>query len=277
MLGNIIGGLIGAGASLLGGSNAQKSQEKMAAENIRLQKEFAQSGIQWKVADAKAAGVHPLAALGASTLSFSPVSVGSPAGAGISSAGQFLGRALAATDTAGGRTTSAVEALTLERAGLENELLRSQIARVNQQIGPPMPTANRWLVDGQLQEMPGVAVTGGGRRGGGGVGVAELPGYPYSEPGAVPDLGFSRTATGYAPIPSEAAQERMEDMWPAQLAWMLRNNILPTVAPWLPGTGRPPSELLPPDHDWAFNPFRQEWYPLSRRNVYGEDISVERR
>lgn len=264
MLGNIIGGLIGAGASLLGGSNAQKSQERIARENIALQKEFAQTGIQWKVADAKAAGVHPLAALGATTHSFSPISVGSPEGAGISSAGQFLGRAIAATDTAGGRTTSVLEGLALERAGLENELLRSQIARVNQQVGPPMPSANRWLVDGQLQEMPGIAVSGsgGGRRGGGGLGVAELPGYPYAEPGAVPDIGFARTPSGYAPVPSEAAQERMEDMWPAQLAWMLRNNILPSIVPWMPGTARPPRELLPEGHEWHFNPFRQEWYAI---------------
>lgn len=261
MLGNIIGGIIGAGASLLGGSNAQKSQEKIAERNIELQKEFAQSGIQWKVADAKAAGVHPLAALGATTHSFSPISVGSPAGAGIASAGQYLGRAIAATDTADGRASGVLGALTVERAGLENELLRSQIARINQQVGPPMPSQNPWLVDGQYQSIPGLVVSGGGGRRGGSFGQGQ-PGYPYAEPGAVPDVGFSRTPTGYAPVPSEQAQERMEDMWPAQLAWMLRNNILPSVVPWLPGTPRPPRELLPEGHAWHFNPFRQEWYAI---------------
>lgn len=40
--------------------------------NAALQREFAQHGIQWKVADAQAAGVHPLYALGGGTPSFSP-------------------------------------------------------------------------------------------------------------------------------------------------------------------------------------------------------------
>jgi len=62
----MLGPILGAASSLIGGimgqnsqNNAIKSQENMAAQNIALQKEFAQSGIQWKVADAKAAGVHP--------------------------------------------------------------------------------------------------------------------------------------------------------------------------------------------------------------------------
>ena len=47
-------------------------QKEMNAKNAALQREFAQSGIQWKVADAKKAGLHPLAALGAQTASASP-------------------------------------------------------------------------------------------------------------------------------------------------------------------------------------------------------------
>jgi len=42
------------------------------------QKQFAQHGIRWKVEDAIKAGLHPLAALGVQTASFSPVSVGNP-------------------------------------------------------------------------------------------------------------------------------------------------------------------------------------------------------
>lgn len=43
--------------------------------NAGLQREFAQMGIQWKVADAKAAGIHPLYALGASTNAGIPIQV----------------------------------------------------------------------------------------------------------------------------------------------------------------------------------------------------------
>lgn len=262
----MLGALISAGASLLGGSMAQNSAEKVAERNIALQKEFAQSGIQWKVEDAKAAGVHPLYALGASTHSFSPVTVGSPMAEGMNQAGQHVGRAITATQSHQDRLNSPMTALALERAGLENELLRSQIRNANSaQVGPAMPTMDqRMLVDGQGDTtIPGITVARGGGRGGGSQWPQPtLPGYTYSEPGAVPDVGWSRTPTGWAPIPSKEAQERMEDMWPAQIAWMLRNHLMPTAGFQ---TARPPSELLPPGHRWFFNPFRQEYFSRDTR------------
>lgn len=48
------------------------NQLKINEENIAMQKEFAQNGIQWKVADAAKAGISPLAALGAVDPGFSP-------------------------------------------------------------------------------------------------------------------------------------------------------------------------------------------------------------
>lgn len=50
------------------------NQNKINKENIELQREFAQHGISWKVDDAISAGIHPLAALGADTMSFTPSS-----------------------------------------------------------------------------------------------------------------------------------------------------------------------------------------------------------
>lgn len=151
--------LIGAGASLLGnllnkGSqdsyNAQQMQ--LAQQNIQLQKDFAQHGIQWKVEDAKAAGLHPLAALGAQTSSFSPVSVGGEAPKmDFSSMGQDLSRAAKAM--AGAQAREAVDEaqarkLGLEKASLENDILRAELAskvnttgRASGQLGPPMPVA----------------------------------------------------------------------------------------------------------------------------------------
>lgn len=98
-LGSIVSGAIGAAGSLLGGKMASQNQEKMAQLNYEHQKEFAQNGIRWKVSDAKAAGIHPLYALGASTSSYSPVSgYGGDFGAGEAAAqfGQGIGRAVEA-------------------------------------------------------------------------------------------------------------------------------------------------------------------------------------
>lgn len=139
----MLGNLISAGTSLLGGllgsssaDRAQKTaknqqrkalqqsrrdqklnmafQEKWARKNIALQKEFAQSGIRWKVKDAQAAGVHPLYALGANTNSFGPVTVGGvpdsnflPVGA--SNSGDIMGRALADAGQDIGRAVSAMK------------------------------------------------------------------------------------------------------------------------------------------------------------------------
>ena len=82
-----IAALIGAGAVLGGGvmSSMENREDRLARQaqddkNIALQKEFAQYGVRWKVADAKAAGVNPLAAMGASTHTYRPVQAGSIGG-----------------------------------------------------------------------------------------------------------------------------------------------------------------------------------------------------
>lgn len=72
---------------------------KTAHEQMDAQREFAQHGIRWKVEDAKAAGLHPLAAMGASGASFSPVMVGDTYGPAMAQAGQDISRAVEATRT----------------------------------------------------------------------------------------------------------------------------------------------------------------------------------
>lgn len=89
-LGTIVGGIGGAilggpggaiaGASIgsaLGGfdKDGVVKQADQFGWNANLQREFAQNSIQWKVQDAIKAGIHPLAALGASGYSASPVQI----------------------------------------------------------------------------------------------------------------------------------------------------------------------------------------------------------
>lgn len=93
------------------------------------------SAIQRRVADAKAAGIHPLYALGANVSSPS-VTVGSDFG----SMGQDIGRAVAATRTADDRLKS----LTLTNMELRNKLLEGQISKINQsQLGPSVPLSTQ--------------------------------------------------------------------------------------------------------------------------------------
>lgn len=166
----VIGAGISAGANLYAGSMAQQQQEaanatearrykqqahyqrKMDRKNIELQKQFAQEGIRWKVADAEAAGIHPLYALGAQTSTFSPVSVGGPATGGqtpatgmanaLAASGQDISRAIQATRTQSEREEAymkSVRDLQLTNMGLQNELLGAQVAKMRaDQVGPPM-------------------------------------------------------------------------------------------------------------------------------------------
>lgn len=140
----MIGELISAGSKLIGGIVGQKAQDRQMAKNRALQKEFAQRGIQWKVADAKAAGLHPLAALGAQTSSPAVQVGGSPLGDSLASMGQDISRAVAQGTPVAKRNQQFVEAtqaLQLERGSLENQLLKAQINKLNMPgTGPGLRT-----------------------------------------------------------------------------------------------------------------------------------------
>lgn len=83
---------------------------EQGAKNEALQREFASMGVRWRVEDAKAAGVHPLYALGAGGAAFAnnPIVMpfqasgaeGRPQGMDWRAAGQSLSRAISAQETA---------------------------------------------------------------------------------------------------------------------------------------------------------------------------------
>lgn len=265
----MLGNLISAGASLLGGVLGNKQAQETQARQEALQREFAQNGIQWKVEDAKKAGIHPLYALGASTSSYAPISVGSPLPQAMSQAGQDLSRAINATRSPGAQQDAfmaTTQKLQLENMGLQNQLLASQIRKINQTSTPGIPTADqRWLIDGQGQTaLPGTLVTDKPLER-----VPGNPGAPHQEPGAITDVGFSRTPGGLAPIPSKDVKERIEDMGLVQIPWMMRNNIMPSLGF---ERGRPSVSQVTNESgydDVWFNPFLQEYVPASRLFKWG--------
>lgn len=259
------GALISAGSSLLGGLIGKDSSEKAqeAATNnaimqADLQREFAKNSIRWRVEDAKSAGIHPLAALGNPGISYAPVSVGGGADMSmanaVASAGQDIGRAVNATRTQDERDTAyldQVRAMQLEAGRLDNEIkrteLQSRIGRLYQTSSPPMPGPD-YPIPGQPQSgklfknKPGDLTT-------------TAPGKPDKEPFANPDVGYSRTSTGYAPVPGKETKERMEDMgWMITLPWVFRNLVLPTLQQDLN-----PPRLPPPGTKWWYNAIRQQY------------------
>lgn len=101
--GSIVGSAIGAGGSLLGGalSDSRNSAQANAMwrKNYEAQKEFAQNSIQWRVQDAKKAGIHPLYAMG-QTPGYTPSdsSYSSAYGEGVSRAMNSIGQAMGQLD-----------------------------------------------------------------------------------------------------------------------------------------------------------------------------------
>lgn len=123
-LGSVIGGVIGGGLNYF-------SQQKANEENIKAQREFAQNSISWKVEDAKRAGIHPLAALGASGYQASPsfmsADVGSPIGNGISKGISKVGEAL-------DENAVKMSELQLQNQQLENMKLAQEVASMGQSV-----------------------------------------------------------------------------------------------------------------------------------------------
>lgn len=132
--------LIPAAASIIGGmiGNAGKNKE------IENQKEFAKSGVTWRVEDARRAGIHPALAMGANVPSYTPVGLGSDMAEGFSNAGQDISRAIDATSTATQKADAYVktrQALELDNMSLQNQLLQAQILGVTRPRVPPFPSS----------------------------------------------------------------------------------------------------------------------------------------
>lgn len=196
----------GAPAGLFESPNrsGERQQREMFAANVELQREFAKNGIQWRVEDARKAGLSPLAALGSGGASFSPVSVGSVAPDFDSTVpylgqmGQNISRAVRATASEKTRQELEMGELQLDNMRLDNQLLQMRINQMSQ-IGPPVPT----------------------------------------EPRVMPDTGYTKTlGGGLAPVPSHDFADRAEDQWAAQIAWTVRNMFMPSNPPQSPGAGK---------------------------------------
>lgn len=251
-IGSILsGGAQAAGglAGILGGKSdfgerQLRAQQQNAFDNLQFQRDAANFGIRWKVADAKAAGIHPLFALGAPTFNPSPTSIsgvgdsgGSDIGSSISAMGQGIGRAVAATQTNKERDLTAAETLmqqqVIERNGLQNDLLRAQIASLNArtlagaQVGPGFPSAGGpsggLSGQGDFKIKPAEP-------------VSQSPDAPFSEAGpATPEIKWVRSGDGVIARPTDPNLDQSL-LNPEYLRFLAKNRLL--------GHSKPSRDLL---------------------------------
>ena len=256
------GSLISAGASLIGGAMNAKSARNIARMQIEAQREFAQNGIQWRVADAKAAGIHPLYAIGASGASYTPVSQDSSAmGNAVADAGAYLGKAVDQAISKADQKALQQENLEYARLMREGnlELMRQNIRgkkldndfneqqmvnslRAQGSANPARPLVvstpmGEFNVNNPDKKRYTAKVAGNSATALAGVDlqpakvVMSSPGNPAQTAGANSDYSLIRTANGYAIIPSEQFANSTDDDLVSKVAWHLRNTIGNSFSP----------------------------------------------
>ena len=209
------------------------------------QKEFAQKGLQWRIADAKKAGIHPLAAIGASTHSAAPAMVGgSPMiheGDSMSAMGQDIGRAIASHTTNHQRKMMDLQ---LENAKMDNEFKQMELVsarrRLSGQVGPGIP-------DDVINKPAEVTSHAKGRR--------------NIEAGSVTSTGYARGAGGIlTPVPSKDVKERIEDQFIPETVWSAQNYLGPTFGST---SNKPPKkEWVKGAKDYQWSVSKGAWEPV---------------
>lgn len=271
--GALIGGGLGLIGNYLGGqqqreavdsANAANREMNAAnnAQNERLQREFAQNGIRWRVEDAKAAGLHPLAALGAAGASGPVMTAGqdipnTASGEMMSRMGETMGqnvsRAVSSTSTAEEQQIQKLQIanaqLELEGKALDNQYRLAQLNQLSK--GPAFPGSDNFMPG---QGNSGLVKVNPAER------STSAPGRPAQEAGWVPDVGYARTDTGLTPVPSQNVKERIEDQIVPETMWALRNQLAPNFT----DSSAPPKSMLPKGAThWQWSYSKQEWQPRS--------------
>lgn len=203
----------------------RKFQWKVLQEQLKYQREFAQQGLSWRVADAQRAGMHPLAALGAQGMpSYSPVSVQSDS-SGVAAAASKDVRFNVATKTEREAALQAMRESASRVAANEAEAAyyNSMAAKESQrQVSEPaFPEVN--AID-SLPPVPALVYEGGSTFGG-----AELvaPKVNMSRPGGAIVAGPSNPSLREYTLPGgfkmmlPAANDLGEALEPLSESWPL--------------------------------------------------------
>lgn len=267
--------MLAQGAGVIGSLFGQSSSDRQArmareqqAREFEYQKWLNANQVQLRVKDAQAAGVHPLYALSPTGASFSPsVPISSDSGSFLAEAGQEISRAYGANRDARMREAQlmreAEEAAhrrekedvlygqQVERNSLENDLLRSRIARLNSPgSGPGVPAIEN-VGPGVVEVRPALQTSPGAN--------------PGREAGTIRDYGYADTSDGgLTVVPSRDVKERIEDNIFQEFGWELRNGFLPQIM----GSNHRPSLQeypLPVGQNWEYDFTRGAYYPQDIR------------
>lgn len=263
------GHVIAGGLGYLGAREANRAGLRTAAANRQLSREFAQNQIQWRVQDARKAGVHPSVAMGISPIG--PATSSPSFQNELAHLGQGMSNATKARQTPAQRMA---EELSLQKSRLENKLLETQIAGAAQalarnapkpvpsHVSNSFPTADlvvghRTVSSTRPSDDPSARINIRPAE----VVAAHSPAYHSQEGGTHTSHAFVRIRnkfgqTGYSLVPSETAKERIEDDFLGGLAWHAANRFNPYI------NNAPPTEWLPYGYThWKWDHVTQAYWP----------------
>lgn len=272
MLGPILSAVGSLASTFLGNRQAKEANalaRETADRNIALQREFAEHGISYRVADAKRSGIHPLYALGANTTSFAPVSVGSASTdfSGLGKAGQDIGRAIDATRSSSdrqGALQTSIAAAQLDGLRIDNDIKRAELASkiaTNATRGPAMPFDQNkalWEGQGDAIKLNKPSIKTETRRD-----VAEPGNLPYVAGSGPGTAVYRNTTGGFSPVIPPELAESLESDWAGALDWMIRNRVVPNFT-----AGQPPSIPHGKDEEVFYNVYRQQWQVRKKGERY---------
>lgn len=265
------GFFLGAGLGMIDQSLAKGARSSLAryTEYLRnvaaeKEKEFAKNQVQWRVEDAQAAGIHPLAALGMVPMSAPPTVVGEgPPSDGrgdvvgaMGAVGQEALRSIATTMSPEERQLVAINLMSakldVEGKSIDNAIRASQLQKMLS--APPGFTQDNFM-DGQgnsgLRVQPKAATP-----------VVSEPGRPSQEAGWSPDRTMGNTGKGLTPIIPQAQSESYESDTVGGWEWQFRNRILPLLGS---------KDTMPPKSQWPKGAIDMEyefgygWVPVFQR------------
>lgn len=258
-----------------------------AERDRQIAQQFAQMGVQWRVQDARNAGIHPLAALGMNPSNAPAVNISGgntlpqgnvPAGqmspttgtqqvanvapfvgtdysGSFSRMGQDLSRAIAAVSTEDERARGVKEAseqLALENQKLQNQYLGSQIAKLNAQVPPASPMGTRQTsLQGQPAAIKGTKVNP--------IDV-DVEARPGTVPGESPTIQYYAGPRAVHIAPAPQFKKAVEDS-AGEVIWDVTTRVNNGL-----GRGTPPPASLmarygghPDTHQWIWDQTEDGW------------------
>lgn len=268
-----VGNVLGSVGDFIGGAMARNQQNQqfqqsaqLAQQQFQFQMDAAKQGIQWRVADAKAAGISPLVALGAPT--FNPGAIGLSGGGVPPSTTDMagaLGRAGQDISNSVGRTMTqeqrlqyaqqmAIGAAQLEKIKADTDVSRATAASVLARTAQSENTPAFPSIAGS-RFMPGQAEQYGSVKYDPSKITSAQPTAPSVEAGTPkPSVEWRRLPNGdiEAAPTSPGAIANPSFLNPEYVSFFLRNRLFPGE--------KPPESMLPPSHV-RFQWFNGAWRP----------------